>query len=464
MNSDTTLARVYPNHGRAVTLAVLSFAQFMIALDYSIIYVALPEIANGLHIDDTVSQWIVSSYGLLFAGFLLVGGRICDRYGPPAAFAVSIAVFGIASLLGGVAPSGNYLLLARAIQGVSAAILQPAIIALIAGNFPEGRERARALSIWGAVGASGLVAGVVLGGLLALVSWRLIFVINGPVALACLLLGQKYFARHTATAEAARIPLFASLLGTVAVLSFVLWLTLQAEYGWAHPWTRLVFTGSIALVVVFVIAEAKLPLPLIQRDLRKIRALKLGCAASALYMASVGSEFFLITLLLQKLYGYDVWTTGLLFLPLSVTIIFGNMLAERILRRHAAGRVLAFGFVLGAAGLLYLALRIGHRDYWLDVFPGLLVSGLGHGIIYTSKFVVGIRGITEQQQGAASSLMVTAQYGSGSIALALLVITLGIGEAAYGYAAAFALTALFAILGAGVGLLDRSAPAAQEAS
>ncbi|WP_063915348.1 MFS transporter [Burkholderia stagnalis] len=462
--SSETVADVFPNRGRTVTLSVLSFAQFMIALDYSIIYVALPEISNGLHIDDSVSQWIVSSYGLLFAGFLLVGGRICDRYGPASAFAVSIAIFGAASLLGGIAPDGTFLLLARAIQGVSAAILQPAIIALIAGNFPEGRERARALSIWGAVGASGLVAGVVLGGLLALVSWRLIFVINGPVALACLLLGQRYFARNTAAPDAARIPLLASLFGTVAVLSFVLWLTLQAEYGWTHPWTRIVFTASVVLLAIFAIAEAKLPLPLIQRDLRAIRSLKLGCAASALYMASVGSEFFLITLLLQKLYGYDVWTTGLLFLPLSITIILGNMLAERILRRYAAGRVLAFGFVLGAAGLLYLALRIGYRDYWLDVFPGLLVSGLGHGIIYTSKFVVGIRGITEQQQGAASSLMVTAQYGSGSIALALLVITLGIGEPAHAYAAAFALTAFFAILGAGVAIRDRSAPAPQEAS
>ncbi len=440
---------------KAIILAILSIAQFMIALDYSIVYVALPDIAGNLQIGEAASQWIFSAYGLFFAGFLLAGGRICDRYGSSKVFVVAILVFGAASLLGGLAASGGYLLLGRALQGVSAAALQPAIIALITLNFEEGKSRSRALSIWGAVGASGLVAGVVMGGFLTVLSWRLIFIVNVPIALLCVWLGATHFVKERAVSKRVEIPIPSSILGTVAILTSVFALTLIAEDGFVPPLTKVSIALSIVFLATFLIAEKKLSSPLVSRDLRHIRSLKIGCVASGLYMASVGAEFFLLTLLLQDFYGFDVLSVGLMFLPLSITIILGNIIAGRIIGRFSAANVLSFGFVLGAGGLAYIAVFLGSFNYTLGILPGLILSGIGHGIIYTSKYVVGTRETPEAQQGIASSLMIVSQYGSGSLALAILVLIMAAGSGANSYILAFIATALFALIGAVVALMDK---------
>ncbi|NHQ84522.1 MFS transporter [Iodobacter sp. HSC-16F04] len=448
---ETSLA-VGMNRSRNICLAVLSLAQFMIALDYSIVYVALPEIARHLQMDQSLAQWLVSSYGLMFAGFLLVGGRLCDRFGAAVVFIRAMALFAAASLLGGFALSGVFLLLARGVQGIAAAALQPAIIALIALSFAEGAERARALSVWGAVGASGLVAGVVLGGVLATLSWPLIFLINVPVALVCLLAANRVFPAALPSLFSGRIPLFASALGTAAVLGGVLLLTVIAEFGYQHFSIPYLLLGSVGLLLAFYATEVRSAAPLISPVLWAIPNLKIGCMASALYMAGVGTEFYMVTLLLQEVYGYDVLSTGLLFLPLSLTIILGNILAGRWIGRLAAKHVLAYGFFLGAAGLLLLALSTHVNDYWRYTFPALVMSGLGHGLIYTSKFAVGIEGVSETQQGSASALMVTAQYSSGAMALALLVIILKGLPVHQAYPACFGLLVMFSLLGMVVAL------------
>ena len=437
-------------------LMVLSFAQFVIALDYSIIYVALPEITRGLSLANTHAQWVVSAYGLFFAGFLLLGGRLCDRYGSGFVFLLASSVFGVASLLGGLSPNGELLMLARALQGISAAAMQPAIISLISSRFAEGSERAKALSIWGAVGASGLVAGVVLGGVFTVISWRLVFYVNVPLVLICVLAGYSSMRQDKDRTRAqAKIPVMASIIGTAAVLSFVLLLTLvteQQQYQQVLPLLSLIVA---VLAVVFLLIERFAARPLIERDVRPIRTLRIGCAASAFYMAGVGSEFFIVTLLLQDGYGINAFTTGIMFLPLSITIILGNMLAGRLIGRYRANQVLFAGFLVGGGGIALIAMTLNGVSWQPFFFTGMVISGLGHGLIYTAKFVVGIRGIPEDKQGAASSLMVTAQYASGAITLALLVIILSFTSGMVSYQLAFALLVLFCVLGAGVSLLDK---------
>src|SRR6202050_1101595 len=187
-------------------LAGLSVAQFLIALDYSIIYIALPSVASDLHVTSTLAQWIGSAYAIPFAGFLIVGGRLSDRTGPKRLFIVSFVAFGIASAIGGAASRGEVLLAARAAQGLSAALLQPAVLALIGTTFPSGPARSRALAVWGSVGALGLAAGALLGGLLTTVSWRLVFVVNVPLTLLCALgagLWGPSGHDHTATSRVA---------------------------------------------------------------------------------------------------------------------------------------------------------------------------------------------------------------------------------------------------------------------
>lgn len=433
-------------------LMVLSFAQFVIALDYSIVYIALPEIATSLNISSNLSQWIFSSYAVMFSGFLLVGGKLCDRYGAGSVFLISTALFGLASLLGGLADSDTDLLAARAIQGIAAAAMQPAIISLISSRFRD-HEKPKALSIWGAVGASGLVFGVMLGGVLSMVSWRIIFLINVPLVIICVAYARVLLVKDDVKHHS-EMPIWSSIIGTVCVLALVSLLTLVSEKEMSNDYV-LTFASSVFAVffLLFIATEIFSKKPLINREIRHIKSLRIGCLGSILYMASVGTEFFVLTLLYQDYYSQSALVTGFIFLPMSISIILGNVLAGKLIGKYQDTTVLSLGFLLGGVGIYLIALSIG-QVHSIAVYLGLIVSGLGHGIIYTSKFSVGIKDVEPENEGVASSLMVTAQYASGAIAVALVMIVLQYfeGEQAYNYA--FGLLILFCVLGCALKVLD----------
>ena len=427
---------------QTMTLAVLSSAQFLIALDYSIVYIALPSVAADLRLDAALAQWVISAYGVLFAGFLVVGGRLTDRVGARRLFLVSIIAFGLASAVGGVAGNGQVLLAARGAQGLAAALLQPAVLGLIGTTFAAGAARSRAVAVWGSVGATGLAAGAILGGLLTSASWRLTFMINVPLTLACALgaamwvapavrsgpgaeLSDGSAARAEAGSGAERVPVLASGLGTGTVLSLVLGLTLTAGSGWTAAPTVGCLGLAAALFVAFVVNERTSRAVLIGPALRRIPALRIGAAATALYMASVGSEFYLLTLLLQAVKGYSPLAAGLAFLPLALLVTAGSATAGRAVRRFTPAMVLAGGFALATAGLLWLALALHGESYPADLLPGLLISGFGHGMIYTSMFVLGTRDVPAEHQGTAGALLTTSQYLSGALTVAVLTLALG---------------------------------------
>ena len=433
------------------TLAVLSVAQFLIALDYSIIYIALPSVAADLALEPALAQWVISAYAVLFAGFLVAGGRLTDRVGAKRLFVGAVVFFGLASAVGGAATDGSVLLAARAAQGLGAALLQPAIIGLIGTTFPAGPARSRALAVWGGVGASGLAAGAVLGGVLTTASWRLTFVINVPLTLLCAA-GALVWIRTAATTASSRIPLRAAVLGTGTVLTLVLGLTLGAGQGW-RAWPTL---AGLALAVVLFAAFVRNErgAPLIEPALRRIRSLRAGALATALYMASVGSEFYLLTLLLQTMKGYDALRAGLAFVPLAVLVTAGNAVAGRAVRAFRPATVLAGGFALATAGLAWLALALSGDSYAADLLPGLLLSGLGHGVIYTSMFVIGTRDVPATHQGTAGALLTTSQYLSAAVTVAILTLVLGPAPDHAAFRAAFLVTA--AAAAAGFALSTRS--------
>jgi MFS family permease len=404
------------------TLAVLSVAQFLIALDYSIIYIALPSVAADLGLEPSLAQWVVSAYAVLFAGFLVVGGRLTDRLGAKRLFVGAIVFFGVASAAGGLATDGTVLLAARGAQGLGAALLQPAIIGLIGTTFPAGPARSHALAVWGGVGASGLAAGAVLGGLLTSASWRLTFVINVPLTIACAI-GALVWVRAAGTTRSDRIPLRAAMLGTGTVLALVLGLTVGADQGWRSAPALAGLGIAVVLFAAFVRNERTVPL--IEPTLRRIRTLRAGAAATALYMASVGSEFYLLTLLLQSLKGYDALAAGLAFVPLAVLVTAGNAAAGRALRTVPASVVLAGGFAAATAGLLWLSLALHGDSYAADLLPGLLLSGFGHGVVYTAMFVIGTRDVPAEHQGTAGALLTTSQYLSAAVTVAVLTLVLG---------------------------------------
>ncbi|MFL6071912.1 MAG: MFS transporter [Mycobacteriales bacterium] len=406
-------------------LAVLSIAQFLIALDYSIIYVALPSIAADLDVQPQLAQWIVSAYAVLFAGFLVVGGRLSDRIGAGRLFILAMVVFGLASAVGGAAGDGAVLLAARGVQGLGAALLQPAVLGLIGTTFDTGPARSRAVAVWGSVGALGLAAGAILGGLLTTISWRLIFEVNVPLTLLCAAGAAVWVRGARDNRPTDRVPLLASALGTGTVLTLVLGLTLTSDRGWGSPLTLGCLGLALVLFGWFVRNERLAVAVLVEPVLRGTRSLRIGAAATALYMASVGSEFFLVTLLLQDRKGYTPLQAGLAFLPLALMITAGSTTAGRAVRRLPPAIVLSGGFAVAAVGLAWLSFTLHGDSYAVDLLPGLLLSGFGHGAIYTSMFIIGTRDVPESHQSTAGALLTTSQYLAGALTLAVLTLALG---------------------------------------
>lgn len=432
---------------RPGALAVLAVAQFIIALDYSIIYVALPSVARDLSLDPAVAQWVISAYAVLFAGFLMVGGRLADRIGATRLFIVAITLFGVTSAIGGAAHDGPILLAARGAQGFGAALLQPAILGLIGTTFPEGSSRSRALAVWGSVGASGLAVGAILGGLLTTASWRLTFFINVPLTLLCALGATRWFSQARDRTHLSHIPVRASILGTGAVLALVVGLTLSAAQGWHAAPTRIALSLALLLVLGFILNEHRSQRVLIARVLRRTRSLGIGSAATALYMASVGSEFYLVTLLLQSAKHYTPLQAGLAFLPLAVMVTCGSMGAGRAVRQFSAPTVLIGGFTIAASGLVWLSCTLHGDSYIVDLLPGLIISGFGHGVIYTSMFIIGTQDVPSAHQGAAGALLTTSQYLSAAITIAILTLVLGTAPNNDRFRTAFLITTAAAAAG-----------------
>ncbi len=429
------------------TLVVISVAQFIIALDYSIIYIALPSIAEDLNLRTSLAQWVVSAYAVLFAGFLVVGGRLADRVGPKRLFVIAIVLFGLASAVGGIAQDGAVLLAARGSQGLGAALLQPAVLGLIGTTFPAGPARSRALAVWGSVGASGLAAGAILGGLLTAASWRLTFEINVPLTLLCALGAAIWVPSPGDRAPTNRIPMQASLLGTGTVLTLALGLTLSASDGWTAGRTVICYVLAVLLFAGFLRNEQRSANVLIEPVLRGVRSLQIGAGATAFYMASVGSEFYLLTLLLQARRGYSPLEAGLAFLPLAIMVTAGSTTAGRAVRRLEPAVVLMGGFSIAAVGLGWLVITLQGGSFALALLPGLLLSGFGHGVIYTSMFIIGTHDVPPEHQGTSGALLTTSQYLSGALTVAILTLALGSSASYLRFRWSFALITAAAVAG-----------------
>lgn len=423
---------------------ILSVAQFVTALDYSIVYIALPSISVDLHMRVAVAQWVISSYAVLFAGFLVAGGRLADRVGPRRLFFGAVLAFGAMSAAGAIAPDATVLLAARGGQGLAAALLQPAVLGLIGRTFPAGPARGRALAVWGSVGAAGLASGAILGGVLTAVSWRFTFLVNVPLALGCAAGALRWI--HGDTRRSSRIPLLAAFLATGTVLALSIGLTLCTRtIAWALGFLVLAGIAGVA----FVRNEMHSRAALIEPAVRGIASLRLGAVAAALCMASVGSEFYLLTLLLQAGRAYSPIRAGLAFLPLAIMVTAGSGMAGRLVGCVGSKALLAAGFGISAIGLLWLSVSLT-GSYSTDLLPGIVLSGFGHGIIFTSTYILGTHDVPPEQHGLSGALLTTAQYLSGALTIAVLTVVLGQSPDNSRFRAAFLVISGAAVLGVGL--------------
>ncbi|MFD8936222.1 MFS transporter [Streptomyces sp. NPDC059578] len=413
-----------PAQRTGLMLALLAFAQFIVAVDYNIVFVALPEIGSSLGFTTRSLQWVVSAYAVAFGGFLLFGGRVVDRLGGRRTFILGLVVFGLSCLLGGFAESPGLLVAARAIQGFGAALLTPATLTLINTRFAEGPARTKALALWGACGSGGLAAGALLGGVLTQAwGWEWVLFVLVPLALLAAVAAPGTLAPDERPAGArGSFDALGAVLATAGSSLLVLGLVSGPEAGWGSPRGAGSIVAGVLILAVFVLVEKRTGSPLVPMRLFRNRSLVTAVLIILVFQSALGGSYYLFTHYLQSVLSYDALEAGLAFVPLAVISMAASLkLAGVLLGRWGPRATLFIGMSVNGVGMIVLALAMStHASFWALV-PGLIVWGVGGGITFPAMFVCAATGVAPQEAGIASALASTSQQIGGAAGLALLV-------------------------------------------
>jgi EmrB/QacA subfamily drug resistance transporter len=404
---------------RWLALAVIVIAQFMVVLDVAIVNVALPTIKTDLHFSEESLQWVVTAYSILFGGMLLLGGRLADLLGRRRLFITGLALFTAASLLDGLAWSEGSLIAFRSLQGLGAALVSPAALSILTTTFEEGRDRNRALGIWGAVSGSGGAAGVLLGGLLtSSFDWSWVFFINVPVGLVALALTMRLVdeSRAELGSRYLDLPGAASVTGGLMLLVYAM--TRAVQHGWGNAETIALLGLSAALLITFVAIEVSSRAPLLPMRLFRLRTLTGSNAAGFLYGGTVFSQFFLLTLYMQQVLHYSAMQTGVAYLTLTLAVIAFANVSQALALRVGVRPVMTTGLLLSlAAMVLYTRLPVDGHYFW-SLFPAFLIGGIGMAFTFIPMTIGALAGVRPAEAGVASGLVNTAQQVGGAIGVA----------------------------------------------
>ncbi|MFJ4845509.1 MFS transporter [Streptomyces sp. NPDC088733] len=413
-----------PRHLGAV-LALLAFAQMIVAIDYNIVFVALPEIGADLGFTAHNLQWVVSAYAVAFGGFLLLGGRATDLFGRKDMFLLGMFLYAASSLVGALATAPWVLVAARAVQGLGGAFLAPATLSLVTTLFPEGRERIRALSVWGGAGGAGMVLGSILGGVLTdAFAWSAVFYVNVAMAGAGLIAA---FVLLPGTARAARggFDLPGAVLGTASSSLLVIGLVQGPDRGWAAPFVVWSLVLAVVLFALFVVVEDRSASPLVPLRLLRNRDLSTGTVVTFLFMATFGALAYFLTLLWQSVQGYSALTTGFAFVVPSGLALVGTFAGGRAATRAGTRTTLLLALAISTAGAAGLAVTISaDRPYAVIAVP-LAVLSLGQGMVFVTMFAAASTGVPPEDQGIGSGIATTGQQIGGAVGLALLIALAG---------------------------------------
>jgi EmrB/QacA subfamily drug resistance transporter len=405
---------------KRLALALLCTVQFMVVLDVAIVNVALPSIQRDLGFSQENLQWVISAYALLFGGFLLLGGRAADLFGRRRVFRTGLIVFSVASLLSGLAWSEGALIGSRALQGLGSAIISPAALSILTTTFAEGRERNSALGAWGAVGAFGAVAGVLLGGILTdLLSWQWIFFVNLPVGVAAFAIAPLLLA-ESRDARGQSIDLPGAALVTGGLVGLVYALTQANHNGWGSARTIGLFAVALALLGAFVAWESRTRDPLLPLSIFRLRTLVGANLAGVVLGTIIVSMFLMLTLYMQQVLGYSPLRTGLGYLVVSVGAIVWSTVAAKLVTRVGVKPVLIAGMTFLAAGLTYFAQVSVGGSYLADLLPGFLLIAMGMGCSFVPISIAALAGVQPSEAGLASGLINTSQQIGGALGIAAL--------------------------------------------
>ncbi|MGO4692493.1 MFS transporter [Glaciibacter sp. 2TAF33] len=431
-------------------LWLMLLAQFMVILDVSVVNVALPSIGTALGFSTGDYQWTVSAYVLLSGGLLLLGGRLADLVNRRRMFLTGLALFTAASLLSGLAVSPLMLVASRAAQGMGAAMLTPAAMAIIMTAY-AGRQRATALAVWGTVGSTGIAAGVLFGGLLTtLLGWQGVFFINVPIGIAVGVLALRRVPAGTTVLRKVRdLDLGGALTGVLGLVALVFGIQAAGSEGWTAPLTLASFTAAVVLLAAFARIEMKVATPLVPPHVWRIRSLVSSTGIMAGVTGAVVGAIFLSSLLLQNALGGSPLVTGLQFLPLAVVITLAAAASGKLLGRITPRVMMAGGLVITAVGAALLIHVGADANYVIDVLPGFIVMGLGVGPMFVAISVAAMSGIRGEEAGLASGVMMTGHEVGAALGVAVLTTIGGELANAAGLLAAYpkAFTALAVVLG-----------------
>ncbi|AUY50685.1 MFS transporter [Streptomyces sp. CB01881] len=392
-----------------LVLVVLLAAQFMLAVDFSILNVALPVIGQGLGFTLGGLQWIATAFALCAAGFTLLFGRVADLVGRRRVFLLGLAVLAVASLAGGLATSPELLLAARVAQGLATAAVTPAGLALLTTAFPEGPLRERALGLNGALMSAGFTSGAVLGGLLTdLLSWRWAFLVNVPVALAVLLVAPRLIAESRPEVRT-RMDVPGAATVTGGLLALVYGLTTAGERGWGDPSALGALALAALLLTAFWFVERSAAAPLVPVRVLRRRTVVWGNTAGLLAFATETSLVFLLTLYLQRVLGFSALATGLAFGVLGAGTVLGGVLAPRVIGGLGSRGALLAGFLVQAAATAALVL-LGADRAWLGLLlVATFVGGVGNMLAIVGFMVTATSGLPDEEQGLATGVATMTQ-------------------------------------------------------
>jgi EmrB/QacA subfamily drug resistance transporter len=405
---------------RWLALILLSAAQFVVVLDASIVNVALPSIQNALHFSPENLQWIVNAYTLTFGGFLLLGGRAADLFGRRRVFLGGLVLFSLASLAGGLAQSEGWLIAARAVQGLGAAIISPAALSIVTTTFAEGTERNKALGVWGAVAGAGGAAGVLLGGILTDgLGWEWVLFVNVPIALAAAALTPLLVAESRAP-ERQGFDVLGAVTVTAGLALLIYSVVGTTEHGWGATRTLVGLALSAVLIAAFLVREATARSPLIRLGILRGRTLASANLVGLFTGGSLFAMFFFISLYLQRVLGYSPLKTGFAYLPLAVTIFLSAGAASALVQRLGVRTVLVTGLLFVTTGLLLFSRVDAGGSYLGDVLAPSVIVAVGLGFSFVSQTLAATNGVRSSEAGLASGLINTSQQVGGALGLAVL--------------------------------------------
>lgn len=417
-----------PSHGvakRGVALAAVAavacVAQFMVVLDSSIVNVALPAMKSGLGLSPSAQQWVVNGYLVAFGGLLLFAARAGDLFGRRRVFQIGLVVFSVASLAGGLAQDGWMLLAARVVQGSGAAALAPSSLSLITASHSELAQRTRAMTWWGVAASSAGAAGIVVGGLLASVSWRWVMLVNVPIGVGLLIASLTCLAPTATGQRRSPIDLPGAITVTLSAAALVYGVSAAPDAGWGAARVIVALVAGALLLAAFVSIERRTSEPLVPLGIFSIANVRMGNVLTLCMGAVLTAPLFFLSLYLQQVLGQGAARAGLSLLPMVAVISVGVLLSQKLIPLVGARRLVVTGGTIAAAGLVWVGQLPAHSDYVAHVLLPTVVVGAGTSLTMMPAIVASTSGIDPRNAGVASGLINMCRQLGAALGLAVLV-------------------------------------------